>query len=259
MYRLYVDEVGTTGLNNLDKDKNRYLSLTGVAMDIRHAADALEPNMNWIKSSILRHDPDSPTILHRSDIVGLGGSFEILKDEAIRSTFDRSILKLFSITEFRVITAILDKKVMLSKSHWKEKEPYHYLMDILVEKYVQLLERTKTIGDIMPEQRGRDQDRALQDAFTKTRSEGTFYVGSHRVQSVIRSKNLKFRSKKENIAGLQLCDLLAHPSHMIARELVKHQVTLGPFAIKVRDILIAKKYDRSSSGKIIGYGIKWAS
>jgi hypothetical protein len=72
MFRLYVDEVGTASLTHLDQDKHRYLSLTGVAIDIRHAADALEPNMNWIKASVLNHDPDSPIIFHRTDIMGFG-------------------------------------------------------------------------------------------------------------------------------------------------------------------------------------------
>jgi hypothetical protein len=43
LYRLYVDEVGTDAITHLDKDKHRYLSLTGVAMDLEHAARKLEP------------------------------------------------------------------------------------------------------------------------------------------------------------------------------------------------------------------------
>jgi hypothetical protein len=259
MFRLYVDEVGTASLTHLDQDKHRYLSLTGVAIDIRHAADALEPNMNWIKASVLNHDPDSPIIFHRTDIMGFGGPFECLRDEAIKSRFDRSILRLFISTEFRIITAIIDKKAMITNTHWDNKEPYHYLMDILVEKYTQLLERNHVIGDIMPEGRSPGQNRLLQEAFTKTRNKGTFYVSSDRIKSAIRSENLKFRSKKDNIAGLQLCDLLAHPSHIIARDLVRHEVRLGAFTTRIREIMIGTKYDRSATGKIIGYGIKWAS
>jgi hypothetical protein len=258
MFRLYVDEVGTDGLTCLDKDKHRYLSLTGVAMEINHAATVLEPNMNWIKSHVFRHDPDSPLILHRSDIVGLKGPFGILASEETRDLFDRSILRLFSSTEFKIITAIIDKQAMLKKENWKNKEPYHYLMDILAEKYVQLLERHQTIGDIMPERRGK-KDELLQAAFSNTREKGTYYVSSTRIKSSLRGDKLKFREKHENIAGLQLCDLLAHPSHMFARELSRHEVCIGNFANRIKPILFGDKYDRSSTGKIIGYGIKFAS
>ena len=69
MYRLYVDEVGTDALTHLDKDKHRFLSLTGVAMKIADARDLLEPAVNRLKAQIYRHDPDTPIILHRKEIL----------------------------------------------------------------------------------------------------------------------------------------------------------------------------------------------
>ena len=48
MYRLYVDEVGGDDLTHVDKDKHRYLSLTGVAMTIDEARDNLGPRMDLI-------------------------------------------------------------------------------------------------------------------------------------------------------------------------------------------------------------------
>ena len=43
MIRFYVDEQGTDTLSNLHIDKHRYLSLTGVAIDVAHARDVLVP------------------------------------------------------------------------------------------------------------------------------------------------------------------------------------------------------------------------
>jgi hypothetical protein len=43
MYRLYVDEVGTDDMTNLEDDNHRYLSLTGVAMEVSHARDWNSP------------------------------------------------------------------------------------------------------------------------------------------------------------------------------------------------------------------------
>jgi len=72
------------------------------------------------------------------------------------------------------------------------------------------------------------------------------------------SSNLKFRYKRDNVAGLQLADLLAHPSHMAIRERMGHEVTLGGFCEKVTGFLNGSKYDRSpTSGTIVGYGMKW--
>jgi hypothetical protein len=258
MFRLYVDEVGTDGLTHLEKDRHRYLSLSGVAMSLDDVPELVR-NLDWIKATICQHDPDDPCVFHRTDIMGRNGIFQVLADEKRRDLFDKSVLRLVKATKFVLITAIIDKQAMLNKANWQNKQPYHYLMDILVEKYVQLLERKSTIGDIMPEARGTDQNRKLQGAYERARENGTYYVSARRMASALRAKNLKFRTKKSNVAGLQLCDLLAHPSHMIARELLRHEVSLGAFTTALKPILLEEKYDRSHLGKIIGYGIKFAS
>lgn len=145
---------------------------------------------------------------------------------------------------------------MTQQRHWEQKYPYHYLAEIIVEKYAQLLKRKGSIGDIMPEVRQGKKDRELQAQFERVRLEGTQFVSAATIQSFIRADKLKFRTKKDNVAGLQLCDLVAHPSHMHIREQEKHDVNLGPFAVRVRDILVQEKYDRSHRGVIRGYGTK---
>ncbi|RAK59702.1 hypothetical protein DJ021_07745 [Phenylobacterium hankyongense] len=248
MYRLYVDEVGTDDLTHIEKDSQRYLSLTGVAMRIDHARDQLMPNMNWIKANVLKHDPDSPIILHRKDIVARAGGFQCLNDEKVCDPFDRSILRLMKRAEYSVITALIDKQWMLKQQHWQKTHPYHYLMEIMIEKYVQFLERMDVIGDIMPESRMGKSNERLQRACDDVRLTGTRFVSAERIASAVRGPKLKFRRKPENVAGLQLCDLLAHPSHMLVRDKMGHDVSLGPFAEKVAAILELQKYDRSARG-----------
>jgi Protein of unknown function (DUF3800) len=259
MFRLYIDEVGTDAVTHLDKDKHRYLSLSGCAMDLTHAATVLEPKMDWIKANILQHDPDSPAIFHRTDILGRKGIFEKLRENAVCARFDEAILRLLSSTNFVLITAFMDKQAMMNKENWRNKEPYFYLMEIILEKYTQFLERGKSIGDIMPESRGLAKDSLLQEAYLKVRNKGTYYVAKERMEAAVPSKHLKFRWKKDNIAGLQLCDLVAHPSHMIIREKIGHDVDLGVFTQKIRPILQDVKYDRSKAGSIWGYGMKVVS
>lgn len=257
MYRLYVDEVGTDDLSGLHKDKHRYLSLTGIAMEYRHARDFLEPSFNEIKAELFDQDPDAPIIFHRSDILGGKGPFEKIRtDETFRKKFNESMHYVFLKTNYKVITVVIDKGWMLEQKHWKNTHPYHFLMEVLTEKYVQFLERHKAKGDIMPESR-KGKDGLLQNASDNVRERGTDYVSSERIKQSIPARALKFRCKPDNIAGLQLCDLLAHPSHMFVRERQKHDVSPGPFAKQVFDILRNQKYDRSSYGRIEGYGYKY--
>lgn len=257
MYRLYLDEHGTDTLKRLKLDGYRYFSLTGVAMKVDHARDFLVPSFNRIKASILDEDPDSPICFHRSDIRRAAGPFEKLKDTGTRKAFDESILGTLRDSQYTVVSVVIDKKAMAEQHHWSSRHPYHFLMEVMVEKYAQFLNRMADIGDIMPEARGRNQDQALQSEFEDLKLNGTRYASKELVQYRIPSTSLKFRTKRENIAGLQLCDLLAHPSHYTIRHNMNHPVELGPFAKRVSDILRAQKYDRSAYGKVWGYGAKY--
>jgi len=258
MYRFYVDEVGTDDMTNLDEDNHRYLSLTGVAMEVSHARDHLKPACDWIKSNVFDHDPDDPLIFHRSDICQKKKKFGALRDDSKRALFDRAILRLLKSTNYTVISTVVDKKALAAKEEWRNNHPYHFLMDILVEKYVQFLERVKSRGDIMPEGRKGKKDQALQKAFLSVCDNGTYFVSKDRISTrLTTTQNLKFRYKRDNIAGQQLCDLIAHPSHMYIRERQQHDVCLGPFAKQVVAILKDSKYDRSNYGQISGYGIKY--
>lgn len=257
MYRLYLDEVGTDGLTHLDKDRHRYLSLSGVAIHQDHVREHLTPMMNGLKASVFKHDPDAPIIFHRKKILGLKGPFQALRDDETREKFNKGILECFTQTEYKVITALIDKDWMLKQGHWSKTHPYHWLMELLVEKYTQFLERKNDMGDIMPEGRQGNPDLALQRAYASIRIWGTQYVNKQRIRSAIPAKSLKFRYKSDNSSGLQLCDLIAHPSHIFIRTKMRHQVTLGPFSSKVARILWDQKYDRSPyNGNVMGYGIK---
>ena len=255
-YRLYVDEVGTDDVTHVTDDNNRYLSLTGVAMTQRTARDELDQKFSWIKKAVFDHDHDDPLIFHRSDIVKRKRAFGVLLNAEKCDLFDRAIFRAMEGTEYCVITVMVDKLGMVKQPNWKNQHPYHYLMEILIEKYVQLLERKDAEGDVMPEARQGKKDVHLQIEFERVLANGTHFVGSSRMERITSTK-LKFRPKSANISGLQLADLIAHPSHMYLRSVRGHQVTLGQYAKRVSDLLVASKFDRSHSGTISGYGTKW--
>jgi len=96
--------------------------------------------------------------------MGLKGAFQCLNDDATRKTFDDAILRMIQETEYTVITALIDKQWMLRQRHWTKNHPYHYLMEILVEKYARFLIRKNDIGDVMPESRQNPKDALLQKA-----------------------------------------------------------------------------------------------
>jgi hypothetical protein len=250
-YRIYIDEVGNPDLENSDNPNHRFLSLTGIIIESEHVANIIHPEMEELKHRFFRTHPDEPLILHRKEIVNAKPPFESLEDEKKREQFNRELLRLLLRWEYVVITVCLDKR------HHKETytswrfDPYHYCLAMLLERYALFLKRNGSIGDAMAESRGGKEDRRLKDSYERLWQVGTEYIAGALFQEVISSRQLKVKPKLNNIAGLQLADLIAHPSrNEILRENDLMLDTKDNFGRRICAIL-GNKYDQIE-GKIYG-------
>jgi len=103
------------------------------------------------------------------------------------------------------------------------------------------LEQNEANGDVIAESRGGNEDRKLKDSFSGLWKNGTDYVSPELFHQVFTSKQLKVKPKANNISGLQLADIIAHPSRMeILKENSKRSDELAPFAKKIAAILKVK-------------------
>lgn len=250
-YRIYIDEVGNPDLESSENPNHRYLSLTGVILELSHVGSMVHPQMEAIKSRYFRSHPDEPVIFHRKEMVNAKPPFEALKDPVILEGFDRELLVLLSAWEYTVISVCLDKKRHKETYATWRYDPYHYCLAVLLERFVFFLNRENSQGDVMAESRGGKEDRRLKDSFHRLWERGTDYVDPPQFQKALTSRQLKVKPKANNIAGLQLCDLVAHPSR---NEILHEHGLLGreisPFAQKVVDLL-QRKYDQRD-GKMYG-------
>jgi hypothetical protein len=64
----------------------------------------------------------------------------------------------------------------------------------------------------MAESRGGKEDMRLKRFFSGLCEQGTQYVGPEQFQRALTSRQLKVKVKANNIAGLQIADILAHPA-----------------------------------------------
>jgi len=113
------------------------------------------------------------------------------------------------------------------------------------------LEQNETKGDVIAESRGGHEDRKLKDSFSGLWKSGTEYVSPERFHEVFTSKQLKVKPKANNISGLQLADIIAHPSRTeVLKENDKRSDDLAPFAKKIAAILKRKYYQQE--GKVFG-------
>lgn len=256
-YRIYIDETGNSDLESSDLPNHRFLSLTGVILSVDYAKERLHPDMEQIKERFFEHHPDEPVIFHRKEMVNGKGSFRPLKDSVIQKEFDSVLLHSLNEWDYTVVTVLLDKKEFTEKFRDWKYDPYHYCLEVLLEGYTVFLDRVDSVGDVMIESRGSKEDMRLKKAFAELYADGSDYLSASHLQERLTSKQIKVKPKTANIAGLQLADMVAHPSR---RDILK-RFDLFPDGQETRVLgdkiieIIEPKYERYE-GKAEGCGIK---
>ncbi|MBL7645817.1 MAG: DUF3800 domain-containing protein [Candidatus Hydrogenedentes bacterium] len=256
-YRMYIDEVGTSDMKSSSNPNHRFLSLTGVIMELEHVRTDVFQRLEGLKSRYFESHPDEPLVLHRKELVNKREPFGALRDPIVEASFNGDLLKLLHELEYTVVTVVIDKQAHGEKYTVWKYEPYHYCLAMLVERYTRWLTRRGGTGDVMAESRGGKEDMRLKKSFRGLLEQGTSFMDASQIRGPLTSIELKVKPKSNNIAGLKLADLLAHPSYSFLRAQYDGQPRPTNFGGKLTDILRASKYDRSSRGEIEGWGIKW--
>jgi len=197
-------------------------------------------------------------IFHRRDIIDRKDPFHVLKNSQTQVQFDAGLMALLQATHFNAFTAVIDKKEHVLRYKVWRFQPYHYCLTVLMERYVQWLERTNNVGDVLAESRGKKENMQLENAYKYLCKNGTDHVRATLFQRRLTSKDLKLQPKSANVSGLQVADLIANPS---CRDLVCQCTGVpmtAPYGRSIVAILKQNKYLRSpSTGKIEGWGTKW--
>lgn len=257
MYRLYIDETGNADLKASHDPNHRYLSLSGVIIRLDYARDIAYPGLEGIKREVFNDHPDDPIVLHRKDIIAKKWPFNALRDADKETQFNEAILQYLTDLDYTVITVVIDKLEHLRRYAVWRYHPYHYCLEVLVERYIHHLRSLGSKGDVMAEARGGKPDMRLEKSFGRLYENGTDNISRDIVQAKLTSKKLKLKPKSANVTGLQIADMIAHPSAMYVRSL--HHAGDAPdrFGGSIVQILVDQKYRRSWRGHAAGYGIKW--
>jgi hypothetical protein len=247
-HRIYIDEVGNSDLGSSDNPNHRYLSLTGVIIELDYVRLTVQPALEALKARFFSAHPDEPLVLHRREIVRAQPPFQALADDAVRAEFDEALLAFLSATEFSALSVCLDKKRHRETYNVWHYDPYHYCLAILLERFVFFLDSSNSAGDVMAESRGGKEDMRLKAAYRRIWAQGTDYVAAERFQRRLTSKELKVSPKAHNVAGLQVADLVAHTS----RDEMLHDCGVDireapPFAARLIALLQRKYYRRGNT------------
>jgi len=250
-YRMYIDEVGNPDLESSDNPNHRFLNLTGVILELAYVESVVHPQMEDLKARYFRSHPDEPIIFHRKEMVNAKPPFENSRIRETREKFDHDLLNLLESWQYSVVSVCLDKKRHKETYTTWRYDPYHYCLAVILERFVFFLDNLNSRGDAMAESRGGKEDMRLKNSFSRLLEHGTDYLEPEKFQKVFTSKQLKVKLKANNISGLQLADLVAHPSrNEILKEQGFLQKDLGTFAERVIKILQNKYYQKG--GRVFG-------
>jgi hypothetical protein len=213
--------------------------------------------MDALKREFFQYDPDEPVIFHRKEMINHRYPFHALRDKKVEKLFNQSLLDALNTWQFHAITIVLDKKAHCEQYVVWRHHPYHYCMEVLLERFVLFLHYGNQHGDVMVESRGRKEDEKLEESYRRLYKNGTDYIPAERWEERLTSGQLKVKPKSANVAGLQLADLIAHPSRreiLIENKLISDD--RDTFGDKITSILLETKYVRSRNGEINRYGKK---
>jgi Protein of unknown function (DUF3800) len=253
--RLFIDEVGNDDLVTLSE---RYLSLTGITTKIHGHDYQITPSIEVLKARFFGHDPPQKTvILHRKEIRRREPPFDCLRDPQTNEQWEAAILSLIESLPYITTTVMIDKQEHARKYAVWQFDPYHYCMRALVERYVLWLNRHRLRGDVVAEPRFKKQDKRLKRSFTYIYDHGTEHIPAAIVQRCLTSREIKFEPKEANCCGLQLVEMIAHPSHQAVKALYTGKPMTARFGSKVVEILLRARYSRNpKTGMIEGWGQK---
>lgn len=258
-YRLYIDESGDHTYELLSDPAHRYLALLGVWFKQDDDYLLFAENLDRLKREIFGPRPDKPVILHRSDITNRKGPFGMLRDEATHSEFDEGLLKLVGEARFRMACVIIDKQSHLQK-YVSPFHPYHYCLAAMLDRYSGWLGYKNSVGDVMAESRGREEDLQLKQAYRRVYESGTRMFDHAHHQKALTSRDIKMQLKNANTAGLQLADILAYPvkqACLAEKSLLPGNV--GNSGRRIYEAVKAKFNENTKQGRVEGYGKVWLS
>lgn len=215
-YFLFIDESGDHGLKTLDPSFPIFI-LCGILIE-ESQYDLVNKKLNEVKENFWKN---KEVIFHSRDIRKCEKEFQILFDLEVKTAFYKQINSIIQDSKYTVVSAAIKKDEFIKRYGKQSDNVYGIALSFIIERTVYCLDELKQKDinvQLVLEKRGAKEDQTLNDQFQLIRSNGTYYVDSVRLQNY--KFGFHFRSKRDNVNGLQLADLMAYP---IARQVMDPQ------------------------------------
>lgn len=198
VYNLYLDETYA----NPKVDMNHFC-LAGIIVEKDTYENFVIPKLEDLK---LRVFGKTQIILHHSEVSRGIKEFHIFKkDEAKRTEYENGIAEILSHEEVHGLAVAIDE-AKIKALYPNMKDIYAIGLQLVVENFVNFLERHNAVGNILMESRDTKADETLAVLFQGMKFTGTLFYTPHIISRHLELIN--FYLKADDIAGLQIADIL---------------------------------------------------
>lgn len=237
---MFIDESGEVNINNPDPRFNIFV-LCGVMFREDHYKTF---NQRFIELKI-KYFGNEQVIFHSIKMRNKNNAFKIFQNPELLEQFYIDIGKIFTESEYCVISCVVDKDTYKLK-YPEKNHAYEDSLKFLCERGIYRLGRSNEHSlHICLEKRQNRKDSYLKKYYTNFLKYGTNYVSTNEFR--ICESKLHFRGKNENVNGLQFADLCAYP---IARK------KLSPDTAQPTFDLFENKFYCNMWGEYKGFGLK---
>ena len=202
---LFLDESGDHNLTVIDGNYPVFV-LGGVIVDKDYAEGPLTEAFDDFKYRMFGR---TDIALHTADIVRNRNGFEKLQDVDFRARFYNELNSLMKELPYEVVACAFHKIDYFERYGANAFDPYQLGLRVMVELLCQVAGPAVRSGAIIMEKRGEFLARDVEDTWRMLRNRGSRYAEADAIRESIQL--LELRDKKENLAGLQLADLVVSP------------------------------------------------
>lgn len=235
---MFLDESGDHSLTKIDTSYPMFV-LAGCIFDLDYIEE-LEAKVDELK---IRHFGDTGVILRSYDIRKQKKGFACLVDRKKRNAFYNDLNELIKELKFTVIAAAINKNQLLDQ-YFDPSNPYDLCLQFILERAIMYLGRSGNKMMFRIESRESHNDQKLAHEYEKFRSVDSGYFKKEEKKTKL--VDLSFSQKSQNVAGMQIADLVAYPIGKWVLDPTKENLSFQMILEKIH----------KKNGKIINCGLK---
>lgn len=255
---MFIDDTGNVNGTISNHPQSRFAGIVGVITNLDYLYTRFEPSFLLLKNKHFGVGADGrPPILHLRKMKKGLDPFACLNHQELRSRWEAECFSMYERAQYTVIAVCVDKVAFYAAHPNWEGSIYQMLVGNAIERYFYFLRNTGGTGDVMAEATNLTLDSQLKTMYRHFYIGGTDHISAANLQSVLSSVEIKIQPKSDNIAGLQLADLLASTCFSHCKRIYANGPDYDVFAMRVAELMESEKFYRSISGNPHGYGRIW--